>query len=178
MTTPAIAFRPLATEDMQRLFLWLLRPHVAKWYSPAPGSFMEMLAKYGPRTQPGNVVRAFIIQADGADVGYIQTYAVSDFPDYARALDCGKGVAAVDLFIGEDILNRGVGSRALQRFVDEIVFADAAVKACIANPAEGNRASIRAFEKAGFATWKAIRPEAGEPERVLRKDRAADTPRA
>ena len=178
MSESRIAFRPLNADDMQQLFLWLLRPHVAKWYAPAPSSFHEMVAKYGPRTQPGNVVRAFVIELQGAGVGYIQTYAVRDFPDYAAALGCGEGVAAVDVFIGEEpLVHRGFGSSFVERFIDEVVFADATVRACVASPAEGNVASIRAFEKAGFVRWKSIRLEGADPECVLRKDRAADTPR-
>ena len=176
MTSPRIGFRALNADDMQQLFLWLLRPHVAKWYAPAPSSFAEVVAKYRPRTEPGNVVRAFVIELEGSGVGYIQTYAVRDFPDYAAALGCGDGVAAVDVFIGEEpLVHRGFGSGAVQRFVDEIVFADPAVSACVASPVEGNTASIRAFEKAGFVRWKSIRAEGAEPECVLRKDRGADT---
>jgi len=59
-----------------------------------------------------------------------------------------------------------------------VVFADAGVSACVASPAEGNVASIRAFEKAGFVQWKTIRLEGGEPECVLRRDRAAGIPGA
>jgi RimJ/RimL family protein N-acetyltransferase len=174
-----IGFRSLDADDMQQLFLWLLRPHVAKWYAPAPSSFAEVVAKYRPRTTPGNVVHAFVIELEGAAIGYIQTYAVRDFADYAEALGLGDGVAAVDVFIGEEpLVNRGFGPAAVERFVEEVVFADAAVRTCVASPAEGNVASIRAFEKAGFVQWKTIRLEGAEPECVLRKDRAADIPRA
>ena len=38
-----IAFRSLGVDDLQSIFLWLLKPHVAKWYSAAPGSFMTAL---------------------------------------------------------------------------------------------------------------------------------------
>ena len=89
------------------MFLWLIRPHVTKWYAPSPTSFAETVAKYGPRTQEGNAVEAFIVTLDGADVGYIQTYAIDIFPDYRERLDCEKGAAGVDLFIGEEqLLNR------------------------------------------------------------------------
>jgi len=176
---PRIAFRALHVDDMLQLFLWLLRPHVCKWYAPSPSSFVEVVAKYGPRTSAGNVVRAYIIEIDGKDAGYIQTYAVRDFPDYAAALGCGDGVAAVDLFIGEEpLLHRGFGANVVERFVDDVVFAQPSVRACVASPVEGNMASIRTFEKAGFARWKTVRPEAGELECVLRKDRAGDIPPA
>jgi len=168
----ALAFRRLGVDDLQQVFLWLLRPHVAKWYAPAPSSFAEVVAKYGPRTVQGNPVEAFMVTMDGADVGYIQTYPIDTFPDYAAKLGCGKGTAGVDLFIGEEgLLNRGIGARIVRRFVDEVVFAKNGSAACLAGPTEGNLASIRAFEKAGFTRWKTVQIEDGEPECVMRRER-------
>lgn len=167
-----IGFRRLVAEDLQQVFLWLIRPHVAKGYADAPGSFMETVAKFGPRTRDDNVVHAYVVSVDGRDAGYIQAYDVADFADYAGSLDCEAGVTSVDLFIGEeDLVGRGVGSRIIGRFVDEVVLADASVRACIAGPGEGNRAAIRAFEKAGFRRWKTLRTGEGEGECVMRRDR-------
>jgi len=169
-----IAFRALGAGDLQQVFLWLGRPHVSKWYAPAPSSFAEVVAKYGPRTEPGNVVRAFVVTLDGADVGYIQTYPIDRFAQYAAQLGCGAGVAGVDLFIADSWrMNHGLGSAVVRRFVDEVVFAQDGVETCIAGPSEGNAASIRAFEKAGFTRWKQVRTEASAPECVLRKARIA-----
>ena len=170
-----IAFRALSVDDMQSMFLWLLRPHVAKWYAPAPTSFAEVVAKYGPRTLPGSTVRAFIVVVDGKDVGYIQSYPLSLFPDYAGRLGCDVDVSGIDLFIGDELfLGWGLGARAIRRFVDEAVFAQPGVEACIAGPAEGNTASIRAFEKAGFRRWKSTANERGEPECVMRLERTPE----
>ena len=170
-----IAFRPLAAADFQQVFLWLGRPHVSKWYAPAPSSFAEIVAKYGPRTEEGNPVRAFVVTLDGADVGYVQTYPIQQFPDYAALLGCGAGAAGMDLFIADQWrMNHGLGSAVVRRFVDDVVFAASGVELCIAGPSEGNAASIRAFEKAGFRRWKRVRPEGGEPECVLRRERAAE----
>lgn len=169
---PAIAFRPLGVEDLQQVFLWLARPHVSKWYAPAPSSFTEVVAKYGPRTEEGSPVHAFIVKVDGTDVGYIQTYAIDEFPDYALSLDCGKGVAGMDLFIGEEtFMRRGIGADVVSRFVDDVVFAQKGVHACLAGPTEGNHASIRVFEKAGFRRWKTVKMEGAETECVLRRER-------
>jgi GNAT superfamily N-acetyltransferase len=167
----AIGFRPLAVDDMQAMFLWLLRPHVAKWYAPAPSSFAEVVAKYGPRTLPGDPVGAWMVTVGGREAGYIQSYAIDDFPDYAGRLAVEPGTAGIDLFIGEEeLLGWGLGARVIRRFVDEIVFPGAAL-ACIAGPPEGHRAAIRAFEKAGFAPWKAVANERGELECVMRLDK-------
>jgi ribosomal protein S18 acetylase RimI-like enzyme len=78
----------------------------------------------------------------------------------------------MDFFLGEpECLGRNLGSRVVERFVKDIVFADAAARACIAGPGEGNLAAIRAFEKAGFRRWRLLRNEGTEPELVMRRDR-------
>jgi len=72
-----------------------------------------------------------------------------DEPEERVAVE--DGVAGVDLLIGEpDLIGRGVGSDALDRFVQDVVFSDPAIHACIADPDAENRASLRVFEKAGF----------------------------
>ena len=167
-----ITFRSLSIEDMQSLFLWLLRPHVEKWYARAPSTFAEVVAKYGPRTQRESPVRAFMILVDGKEAGYIQAYPMDLFPDYAGRLGCEPGVEGIDLFIGEEaFLGWGLGARAIRRFVEENVFSRPNVPACIAGPVEGNLASIRAFEKAGFRAWKPAENERGERELVMRRER-------
>ncbi|HUL57191.1 MAG TPA: GNAT family N-acetyltransferase [Usitatibacter sp.] len=169
-----IAFRRLGVEDMQQLYLWLARPHVAKWYAPPPSSFAEMVAKYAARTEEGNVVQSYIASVDGADCGYIQTYPVAAFEDYASAVQCGEGAASVDLFIADSWrLNRGLGTRMVQGFVESIVFGRNGASECVASPAEGNLASIRTFEKAGFTRWKVIHMDGAEPECVMRRLRQA-----
>lgn len=167
-----IGFRPLAEEDLPRMFQWLSRPHVSKWYSPAPSSYAEVRAKYEPRTEEGHGVSAFVIEAGGVPVGYIQAYAVDEFPEYERLLGCEKGVVGVDLFIGEERwLRRGVGTRALRQFVEDVLFGHYNAIACVAAPHLGDGVAIRAFRRAGFAPWKDARDERGERVQVLRRDR-------
>ena len=169
-----IAFRSLGIDDMQSMFLWLLRPHVTKWYAAAPGSFAEVVAKYGPRTQRDSPVHAYIIVVDGRDVGYIQSYPVDHFGDYSQKLGVEPGVVGLDLFIGEEMfLGWGLGARAIRHFVDQHVFGPSPAPACIGGPQDGNRAAIRAFERAGFARWKTVENEHGEQECVMRRERVA-----
>ncbi|MEO7741315.1 MAG: GNAT family N-acetyltransferase [Usitatibacter sp.] len=171
---PRIAFRPLAEDDFPLLFTWLARPHVKRWYAREPGSYLEVAAKYRPRTQAGNPVGAFIIRIDDSDAGYIQKYALDPFPEYRHRLDLDgeSGVIGMDLFLGDERrTGRGLGSFVIRRFVLDEVLADPGVSACIAAPHEGNAQSIRAFERAGFRRWRAIENEAGERECVVRRDR-------
>jgi ribosomal protein S18 acetylase RimI-like enzyme len=167
----SIAFRPLAEEDLAKLFGWLHEPHVAKGYAVAPGTYAEVVARYGPRTQPGNAVRAFIVEVDGREAGYAQAYAIEDFPDYADAIGAERGTFGIDLFLGVDApVHRGLGARVIRRFVDEVVFREYGALACIADPAESNLAAVRAFEKAGFARWKRTQAEGQEARAILRRE--------
>jgi aminoglycoside 6'-N-acetyltransferase len=165
----SIAFRTLAQDDLADLFLWLYRPHVRRGYSEAPSSYAEVVARYGPRAGDGNVVRAHVILFEGAGVGYVQHYALDAFPDYAAKVGAAPRTAAMDLLIGDEALvGGGLGTRAIRRYAEQVVFADAAFDACIAAPPEGHAQAIRAFEKAGFRRWKAIAPGDGPPECVMR----------
>lgn len=168
-----IAFRRLAHSDLQSLFFWLARPHVAKWYGKPPASFPEMLAKYGPRAEDSCSVRAFIVALDGADCGYIQAYPLAAFPDYGGGFACAPDAQGMDLFIADPWrLGNGIGTRVARQFVEEEVFASGAAE-CFADPGEGNEACIRALEKAGFARWKRVHVPGAEPQVVLRADSLA-----
>ncbi|HEX4333468.1 MAG TPA: GNAT family N-acetyltransferase [Usitatibacter sp.] len=170
---PRIAFRRLAPSDLQSLFFWLARPHVAKWYGKPPASFAEMVAKYGARTEESSAVRAFIVGVDGADCGYIQAYPLAAFPDYGAGLGCAPGAHGVDLFIADPWrLASGLGTRVARQFVEEEVFPRGATE-CFADPGEGNEACIRALEKAGFSRWKHVHVAGGEPQVVLRAESLA-----
>jgi aminoglycoside 6'-N-acetyltransferase len=172
MVSGMIDFRRLVEGDLVVLFRWLGRAHVKRWYAPEPTSFAEVAAKYGPRTAQDNVVKAFMIMSGGAEVGYIQTYSIDAFPEYERQLGCEKGVAGVDLFLGDEWnTGHGLGTRVIRRFVEEMAFGRYGAVACLAGPNEGNEGAIRAFEKAGLRRWKVVANERGEKECVLRRER-------
>src|SRR5215470_3217169 len=137
--TRRIAFRRLAPDDLAQLFLWLIRPHVSRWYAPAPTSFAEVEAKYGPRARGEPPVDAYIVRVEDRDAGYAQVYPMDAFAEYAAATGCGAQAAGIDLFIGElELVHRGLGARIVGQFLDEIVFAREGVTVCIAGPDEGD----------------------------------------
>jgi aminoglycoside 6'-N-acetyltransferase len=101
----------------------------------------------------------------------IETYRVSDFPEWEKIVEVGEGVAGVDLLIGEpDATGRGLGPQILEAFVQDVVFALPETHACVAAVDEANKRSLRAFEKAGFTYIRDVEEE-GRPHRLMRLDR-------
>jgi L-amino acid N-acyltransferase YncA len=93
--------------------------------------------------------------------------------EYDALAGAGPGVAGLDLFLCEpQYIHRGWGGQVIRRFLDEIVFANGKTRACVAGPAAGNAASIRAFEKAGFRKWKLLTTSQDETEHLLHIGRA------
>jgi RimJ/RimL family protein N-acetyltransferase len=161
-----ITFRPLVHDDLPLVFDWLNREHVKRWWRAAP-TLAYIEAKYGPRIDGDEKTDMYVIEIDGAPSGMIQTYLVSDYPDW---IGDEPGVAGVDLFIDEEELTgRGLGPCVLTEFVRHVVFADPAVTACVAAPEVVNGRSLRAFEKAGFVREREIPGEWG-PELLMRKE--------
>jgi RimJ/RimL family protein N-acetyltransferase len=101
----------------------------------------------------------------------IETYLVSDFPEWDAVVEVGEGVAGVDLLIGEaELMGQGLGPQILEAFAREVVFARPETHALVAAVEESNRRSWRAFEKAGFRYERDVEEE-GKPHRLMRLER-------
>lgn len=156
---------------MPLMHRWLYTPHVAKWWWTDQAPTAEDLEKkYLPRILGDEPTRCYIIVEGGRDIGYIQTYLIGDYPDYAEEVGVAERAAGIDLFIGElDRAYRGLGPRSLRQFMREIVFADPEVESCIIDPSVSNTSAIRAYEKAGFTYLKTVDITGeDEPEYILR----------
>jgi aminoglycoside 6'-N-acetyltransferase len=163
-----IAFRPLVTTDLPLVGAWLEREHVKRWW-PSPPEGVDV--HYDPALAGRGPADLYLILLDERPIGMIETYLVSDYPDYEALVEVGFNVAGVDLLLGEpDVIGRGLGPETLRRFTLEVIFADAAVAACTAGVDVENRRSLRAFEKAGFKPVREYE-EDGRPHRLLRLDR-------
>ncbi len=145
-----VAFRPLSASDLPLVHDWLRRGHVRRWWTDRE-TYDEVVQHYLPAIEGSEPTDLYLILSDNQSVGFIQTYRVSDYPEYRDLVAVEDGVAGVDLFIGEqELTGRGFGSEALDRFVRDVVLSGPGIHACIADPDAENHASLRAFEKAGF----------------------------
>lgn len=145
----AISFRPMVESDFPDIHRWRNQPHVLEWWHDALTP-EQVAAKYLPRIRGEEPIRCYIILIDGNPAGMIQTYRVGDDPDYAVHLPVSPDTAGVDLYIGEErYLHRGLGSRTLHAFLEDIVFPSGVTTVSI-DPSVENRIAIRSYEKAGF----------------------------
>jgi aminoglycoside 6'-N-acetyltransferase len=164
-----IEFRPLAETDLALVGDWLGREHAARWWRDP---IEESLAEYREAIEGHDPTDHYLIVLDGRPVGMMQTYLVSDYPEWEEIVEVGPGVAGVDILIGEEaLIGQGLGPNVLADFVERVVFGDAKTHACVATVEEANRRSWRAFEKAGFRHVRDVEEE-GLAHRLMRLDRA------
>jgi aminoglycoside 6'-N-acetyltransferase len=163
-----IEFQPLHKDDLALVRDWLEREHVRRWWRD---SLDDSISGYERAIDGLDPSDHYLIVVAGRPVGMVETYLVSDHPEWEQVVQVGEGVAGVDLLIGEaDLTGSGLGPRILEAFVDEIVFASPETQACVAAVDEENRRSWRAFEKAGFHYVRDVEEE-GRPHRLMRLDR-------
>src|SRR5919197_1854448 len=170
MTKPS--FRRMTADDLRLLHEWLQREHVRTWWSDRE-KYEEVVEHYLPAIAGRKPTDLYLIVLDERPIGFIQTYLVSDYPDYAALVQVGEHVAGIDLFIADaELTGKGVGSEALRAFTRDVVFARESTIACVADPDVRNVASIRAFEKAGFSVVREFfDPSDGATHALVRLDR-------
>jgi aminoglycoside 6'-N-acetyltransferase len=162
-----ISFRPFSRDDFPLLLGWFGREHVRRWWYDTPETLEAMEAKYGPELDGHEPTVSHIIELDGRPVGFIESYRAED---YAEQWPVGAppGAVGVDLLIGEEELTgRGLGPEILRTYAAELL-RDPAVSQVIAGVELENRASLRAFEKAGFAPTGVVHvPCERAPEQLM-----------
>jgi len=160
-----ISFRKLTEDDIDVLLKWRNYPHVAKWWD-GETTREKLKVKMIPRIRGKKPVTPYIIQYDGIDIGYIQTYMLCDYSDYEELVAAGEGAAGIDLYIGEpEYIKRGIGPEAIRKFLREIVFASDETTCCVVGPEPLNVSAIKAYRKAGFEYFRTIKvPEEASPE--------------
>ena len=145
-----ISFCRLAAEDLRLLHEWLQREHVRRWWTKHE-TYENVVEHYLPAVEGREPTDLYVILLDERPAGFIQTYLVSNYPEYRELVGVEDGVAGVDLFLAEaENTGRGIGTSVLSDFLRDVVFAVPTTRACVADPDTENRASLRSFEKAGF----------------------------
>lgn len=164
----------MARDDLPLMHEWLQRPHVRQWWSGCE-TLEEVVDHYLPAIEGTRPTDLYLILLGARAIGFVQTYLVSDYPDYAELIGLDDGAAGVDLFIADGALTgQGVGSDSLRSFVREIVFSRPWTTCCVADPDVRNSASLRAFEKAGFQAVRTfVDPSDDQTHVLVRLDRAA-----
>ncbi|HEV7162655.1 MAG TPA: GNAT family protein [Solirubrobacteraceae bacterium] len=125
-----LTLRPLAQGDEEALLRIHRTPEVVHWWDiPADGF---------PWDEPEST--RFVIELDGAVVGLIQYWEELE-PKYRHA--------GIDLFVDPALHGCGVGSEAVGR-IARLLIDERGHHRITIDPATGNLAAIRAYEKVGF----------------------------
>ena len=144
----AVAFRPLRAEDLAVLETWLSTPHVQRWW-PERSDAQRIRATYLPAIEGDDPTEMFVVVLDGADVGLIQRYALSDYPAWATAVSAGAAIAGavgIDYLVGvPELLGTGVGTQMIDEF-SAATFAEL----------EGATSIVVAVQQENVASWRAL----------------------
>jgi aminoglycoside 6'-N-acetyltransferase Ib len=143
-------FSSLTESDLQLLFEWLNRPHVAEWWNGRT-SLTEVQDRYLPRLSSESSVHCYIAGLNGTPVGFIQSYVVMAQQAFGWWPDeTDPRAAGIDQFLADaENLGKGMGTAMVTQFV-EFLFRDSTVTKIQTDPAPTNLRAIRCYEKAGF----------------------------
>jgi aminoglycoside 6'-N-acetyltransferase len=151
-----ISFRELERSDFGLLQKWLAAPHVAVWWNEHV-DLASLEAKYGPAIDGREPIHVYLIQYEGAAIGWIQWYRWRDFPGHAVQLGADLTAAGIDLAIGEiEMTGLGLGPAAIREFGANHIFIHDDVSAIVADPSASNTRSVSAFRKAGFNVGETV----------------------
>jgi len=136
-------------DDVPQIIRWLRDEEVSRWWWDVSQKTGEQLAEeYGNKVVDPRTDR-YIISVDDVEIGGIQMAVLANYPDYVAEVNI-LNAAGVDVYIGEpEWRDRGVGSRVVRQFIDEIVFATPGIETCTIDPEPANTRAIRSYEKAG-----------------------------
>ena len=155
-----LTFRRMTEDDLPLVAAWLDEPHVKPWWQP---SDLDDVTRAVRGDDP---VEAWLLVLDGHDVGYDVEYRQA-----CATVGVEAGTAGMDYLLGDaGLIGRGIGTEAIGRFVDDVVFGLGPYPAVTAGPDPKNAASIRVLEKNGFVFVVDIDTTWG-PEHLMRRPR-------
>src|SRR5262245_53132286 len=81
-----LSFEPLREQDLPQVYSWLNAPHIREFYHrKAVPHWEEMRRQYLQRLDHDWPTKCFL-SCVGPPIGYIQTYRVADYPEYAATI--------------------------------------------------------------------------------------------
>jgi len=123
--------------DLSLLERWLAADHVIPWWGPAPTG-EQVAAHYLPYIRHEQPVDAYLIVVDGAPVGYLQVFRVSDWPAFwpqGQPYTSEPDATGIDLLLGEkELVGHGLGTLVIRQFVNDVVFANPEVFGVLYRP--------------------------------------------
>ncbi len=148
-TESEFTFRPLQESDLPSVVRWQASDAAGPWF--AGGLSLEQAnRRYGPLLSGTGPIRMFVLHRESRDIGYAQTYQLSDLPDSAL-IPAPPDALGIDFVIGEpDLVGRGIGPRLIVAIAVFARWLFPGANTVVACPDHRNRASCRALEKAGF----------------------------
>ena len=171
----SVTFRPLALADLAMLHDWLSRPHVSRWWGPAP-TRAQVEAEYLPLTRCDATTKAYIALLAGRPLGFIQSYVVAGSGEGWWPGENDPGARGIDQFLANaEDLGKGLGSAMVRAFVDAL-FSDASVSKVQTDPAPANQRAIRSYLRAGFSRHGELITPDGPALLMLRQRPEHDAP--
>jgi aminoglycoside 6'-N-acetyltransferase len=147
------SFQSLAAGDLTLLATWLARPHVQRWWRE-PSDLASVEENYRPLVDGSDPSEGFIVGLGGRPIGYVQRYLVDEDPEWRSTISASLGEGGgigIDYLIGEvDLVGQGIGRRMISRFVQDCWTRYPAEARMVVALQQGNGASWRALEAAGF----------------------------
>ena len=149
-----VSLRAMGMGDLAAVARWLSQSHVREWWRGGDASDDAVRDEYAPAIAGEAPTALFVIEHQRRAVGMMQCYRIADYPPWAATLRVAcdaSNAAGIDYLIGEpDAVGLGIGTAAITQFVP-IVFARwPEVDAIVVAMQQGNPASWRALEHAGF----------------------------
>lgn len=183
--TTDISFEPLTRGRFPLLSCWLAAPHVFRWWNHEWSP--EAIERDFGATVDGREPAEDLIALDaGVPVGLVQYCLIHDYPEYLAELTdvvaLSAGTASIDYLIGEvDLVGRGLGTRVIRAFVDDVWATRPAATEIVVPVNLGNVASWKALLKAGFTLVGQAELEPDVPgddrrHQILRLDRPTAAP--
>lgn len=150
------------------MFEWLESPHVKEhWDQDIVYTLDLVKEKFGEHAHANSMsskqdklTYAFIINADGEAIGYIQAYnakAHSQDNDIDISF-IEEQVCGIDLFIGnKQFLHKGLGAIIIEEFGRQLLAKH--YDKCLIDAESNNEIAIRSFQKAGFKAVPQLQTE-------------------